>query len=374
MTDGETSRVRADAAAQWEALAPSLQHAPVGFAVLDASLRYVFVNDKLAAINGIAAAAHVGRHLHEVVPDLADDAQAAFETVLSRGAADTFEFAGETQAMTGYWAEAAFPIEVPSGERYVGVIVADITDRKALERRLASEARTAARVVSELQRTLLPPAQLSTVDGVDLAGAYTPTAGAPIGGDWYGSAVARPDLISLSVGDVAGHGLGAVRAMAEIRFGLRSLALRGERPSVVLAALNAQATLLDEPFVTALIVDVDSQRLTATIASAGHPPPLVRHANGDVAIVSTLVAPPLGAIRDAVYPECIMTLAHGDTLLLYTDGLIERRGENLDTSIERLVQVFRSADRDDLSAACDTLMAHRADQGDDCAILLARIA
>ena len=225
-----------------------------------------------------------------------------------------------------------------------------------------------------LQRALLPTHSLTPVEGVELEGSYMAARGAVVGGDWYGSVPLGRSRIALGIGDVAGHGLDAVRAMAEVRFGQRSFASMGAGPGEILRHLNEQLHRFPhQPMVTTLAMRIDAADMTAAVASAGHLPPVVRHDTGLAELVEVRPGPPIGTVRSCVYPEVAFEISPGDTILMYTDGLIERRGEPITTSIDRLCTFLGDQDVTDLADVCRELMGRRPDEGDDCALLVAKV-
>lgn len=357
-----------------ELAAEALQQAPVGFALLDDGLRYVFVNDALAAMNGLSPERHLGRTVRSVVPGVADAAEEVFLGVLRTGDPAWVDLSGPTAARVGDWAETVFALEGPSGDMYLGVLVSEVTDHKRFERAARQEAARAARTTAELQRALLPPAVLGTVDGIRLAGRYVPAAGDPVGGDWYGTTVLSDHRIAFSVGDVAGHGIRALQLMAECRLGFRALAQLDDGPGVLLSRLGRQ---MGRPgrstMVTALCGVIDAHAMKFTIALAGHPPPLVRRADGKVATLDVHAQPPLGVGNSVEYREHTMRLLPGDTVVCFTDGLVETRDEGIDRSIERLGRLLSDHPVDDLEALCDALVGARSERWDDCALVAIRV-
>jgi sigma-B regulation protein RsbU (phosphoserine phosphatase) len=209
-------------------------------------------------------------------------------------------------------------------------------------------------VVDTLQRALLP-AFLPRVPGVTLASRYRAADDqTDIGGDWY-AAISLPDgCVGLAIGDVAGHGLGAVAQMAAARFSLRALALDELRPEVVLDRLNNVVRSFHEnALITTTYGIVDPREKTWTSATAGHVPPLVRSESGDVSFLDTKPGPPLGVETEFV--STTIGLEGSSHLLLYTDGLIERRKEDLDRGLARLKSVARTAPQDP-ELFCDAIL------------------
>ncbi len=225
------------------------------------------------------------------------------------------------------------------GERLVrrregAELLASSLDRLADEnRRLYAEQRT---VAQTLQHALLPEV-LPGVEGVDLSMRYVP--GSPameIGGDWYDAIVLDEHRLMVVVGDVSGRGLRAATIMAELRYGARAYAAQGDTPSAVLTKLSRLlAVETSGHFATVLcaLLEVDEHRLT--VASAGHPPPIV--ISGDSRqFLDVTAGLPVGVALDPSYTATTALVPAGATLLAFTDGLVERRGESLDVGMRRL--------------------------------------
>jgi anti-sigma regulatory factor (Ser/Thr protein kinase)/putative methionine-R-sulfoxide reductase with GAF domain len=189
------------------------------------------------------------------------------------------------------------------------------------------------RAAVALQRSLLPERLPELLD-VDIAARYLP-ARDEVGGDWYDVVPLPGGQIVLAIGDVVGHGARAAALMGEVRAGLRAYALEGHDPGMVLARLDhlLQATH-DRGMATAAVARLDPDTGALTIATAGHPPPIVASVSG-ARLLQVTPAPPLGARSLARYKESTASVAFDETLVMYTDGLVEVRGQSLDAGLER---------------------------------------
>jgi GAF domain-containing protein/anti-sigma regulatory factor (Ser/Thr protein kinase) len=186
-----------------------------------------------------------------------------------------------------------------------------------------------------LQRSLLPD-RLPNLAGIDAAARYLP-ARDEVGGDWYDVIDLPGGRVGLAIGDVAGHGLRAAALMGQLRAGLRAYALEGHPPGETLRRLDRMLqTISGRGMATAAYAVVDPATGTLHYASAGHPPPVLVRGGEEAILLEVSAAPPLGALPFAAYHEVEATLEPGDTILLYTDGLIERRREPLTEGLERL--------------------------------------
>jgi serine phosphatase RsbU (regulator of sigma subunit) len=231
------------------------------------------------------------------------------------------------------------------------------------------------RVSETLQLSLLP--RLDPVPGLATATGYAPGVDAArVGGDWYDLYRIDQGRIGLSVGDVAGHGITEAGVMAHIVASLRSSVLRcGKRPGAVLRELNEFLRLYhDGQMATGAYLLLDPATGSLRYSVAGHPPPLVIQPDGTSSFLRSGRGPLLGAFPQGTYPQARTRLAPGDTLLLYTDGLIERRGEDLDTGFARLRDLARATVGLSVREICALFLHHRpADQfDDDRAILVLR--
>jgi GAF domain-containing protein/anti-sigma regulatory factor (Ser/Thr protein kinase) len=263
-----------------------------------------------------------------------------------------------------------------SGRRYTED---DVPVALELARRVAPAVENARRyaddreVIEVLQRSLLPAA-LPSVPGVSIAGRYLPGAeGLRVGGDWYDALALRDGSLFLAIGDVVGHGVRAASSMGRLRNALEIYALDRDSPAEILDNLNRHFSALsdaDMATVGVLVHDPRTNRLR--YATAGHPPPLVRDPDGSVYFLDAPRGMPVCASPRATYDEFEVTMMPGTTLVLYTDGLVERRHEPLDEGLGRLADAVAAApsDVEDLADhVIDTLVA-RADSADDVALLV----
>ena len=245
------------------------------------------------------------------------------------------------------------------GGRFVGYVgtATDIHERKTMEQRLLRVYEREHRVAETLQRSLLPE-RLPEIHGLALAARYLPAgSGAAVGGDWYDALELLDGRVALVVGDVVGHGLRAAAVMGQLRNSMRAYALVDTSPANIVARLGrllsaggqeATATLL---FV---VLDRDSGEIAFT--SAGHPPPLVLTDEGPRFLEGGRSVP-VGSVEPAVFHEGRAVLSEGSTLLLYTDGLVERRQEPLEARLGHLASAAFDVHEGDLDGLCDHVLA-----------------
>jgi anti-sigma regulatory factor (Ser/Thr protein kinase) len=146
--------------------------------------------------------------------------------------------------------------------------------------------------------------------------------------------------VAVAIGDVVGRGLGAASSMAKLRNALRAYAVEFPSPSDVLVRLDGLIQILDPgEMATALYGVIDPVSLMCRLASAAHVPPVVRDPDGSVHVRPLDIGPPLGALVAATYPENVEELRPGSTLILCTDGLVERRRRSVDDGLQRLCEI-----------------------------------
>ena len=197
-------------------------------------------------------------------------------------------------------------------------------------------------IAETLQRALLPE-RLPDVDGLAIAARFTPGAQVEVGGDWYDAMVMPGGELAVVIGDVAGKGLRAASLMGELRSALRAYLLDGGPPQQVLGRLDRLARRSGH-MATAVLAFVEPSTGAVRFASAGHLPPLLVRSGGEVSLLRGGASAPLMVFDDDLAPATA-TLSRGDRLVLYTDGLVERRREPIDESLERLVGAAREVGR-----------------------------
>ncbi|MFE1860903.1 SpoIIE family protein phosphatase [Streptomyces anandii] len=227
-----------------------------------------------------------------------------------------------------------------------------------------------------LQEALLPHT-LPEVDGLAVAARYMPaTRGMDIGGDFYDLVRLGDTAAAAVIGDVQGHNAAAAALMGQVRTAVHAHAALGTLPDQVLAKTNRLlADLGPDLFTSCLYARLDFSRRSVTLASAGHPPPLLRLPGGDTRPLVVPPGPLLGIVDDAVFPVTEVALVPGMILALYTDGLVERPGADLDDSIADLARHLAHADDRDLDQLVDELVSDVGTTGqrtDDVAVLLLR--
>jgi GAF domain-containing protein/anti-sigma regulatory factor (Ser/Thr protein kinase) len=232
-------------------------------------------------------------------------------------------------------------------------------------------------VAETLQRSLLPE-ELPPVPGAVLASRYVPgAADVEVGGDWYDVIPLPGGRVGLAMGDVVSRGVRAASVMGQLRNALRAYALDGRPPAAVLERLHALLRTLERrEMATLAYMVLDPQSLTYSLASAGHPPPLVLGRDGDVDLIEEGRSPPLGAVAETLFGETSGTLEPGATLLLYTDGLVERRDMWVDEGLERLTLEAAAAAGSTPDELCDRLLSALVPHGggaDDVALLALRL-
>jgi PAS domain S-box-containing protein len=261
-------------------------------------------------------------------------------------------------------------LEPPAGELDRNVLV-ELAARAgvALDNAVLYDAER--RLALTLQRSLLPSG-LPALEGIELAARYLPGAGGrDVGGDFYIAHALEDGRLVLVIGDVMGHGAQAAARMGQLRAVLAAYAYDGDPPDRVLAHLSARAqALLDVPMATVLAAVYDPEPRRLTFALAGHLPPLIAPLDRPPAFVAARPGPPLG-VGAAEYERHVVDIPRGATVVLYTDGLIERRGHDIDEGLERLRRALIDV-RLPPEAVCAHVLARleRVDGGDDDIALL----
>ena len=241
------------------------------------------------------------------------------------------------------------------GERLVGYVgtATDIHERKEMEEKLSRAAAADHEVAETLQRSLLPES-LPAIDGVELEARYLPASrGAAIGGDWYDAIELDDGRVAVVVGDVVGHGLRAATVMGQLRNAFRAYALVETSPAQTLVRLNRLLAKDGRDLMaTALCLAIDRDTGEVSFSSAGHPPPLVISNGGEVRYLEEGGSVPLGTADPVAFRDATARLESGATLVLYTDGLVERRDTSLDDRLAQLATVASVSDGE-LGDVCD---------------------
>ncbi|WP_327341015.1 SpoIIE family protein phosphatase (plasmid) [Streptomyces sp. NBC_01324] len=229
-----------------------------------------------------------------------------------------------------------------------------------------------------LQSTMLPR-RIHDVKGGEIAVRYHAAwSGRQVGGDWYDVIALPKDRFGIVVGDVQGHDTHAAAIMGQLRIALRAYAGEGHPPSTVLARASRFLAELDtDRFATCTYAQVDLGSGTVRVVRAGHFGPLIRHTDGRVGSPQVRGGLPLGIstdFGDEEYPETRLDLVPGETLVLYTDGLVEEPGADIDDGVRTLVNEVSAG-----PAGAEALADHLSDRlwerwgsGDDVALLVLR--
>ncbi|MER5661333.1 PP2C family protein-serine/threonine phosphatase [Streptomyces mirabilis] len=388
----------------------------------------VDANRAYEKVSGRSLAELLGRCVFDVFPDNPSDVRAggpqalraSLERVLATGGPDTMavqKYSVEGPDRSGvfeerYWSTVNIPLLDADGRvslivhrveevtalirarRALGAapelpltaedaMTADLLNRSLELQELNEELRKAhARaheVAVTLQRAMLPSTSLPDRPGVAVR--YRPaTSFLNVCGDWYDLIDLDARRLAVAVGDVVGHGLEAAGTMGQLRSALSAAIRATGRPATALTTLAAHAHTVDGALAaTAVQAVIDHTALTVTYSRAGHPPPLLAHGDGSVEVLDSATDPPLGAGDDSL-PRCESTVGYGpgSTLVLYTDGLIERRGEDIYAGLDRLAHSVERHHRlgPELLAdavLADLLPAPRRGPDDDTALVVIRL-
>jgi serine phosphatase RsbU (regulator of sigma subunit)/anti-sigma regulatory factor (Ser/Thr protein kinase) len=228
-------------------------------------------------------------------------------------------------------------------------------------------------IAETLQRSLLRK-HLPEFPGMTIASRYLPARQeAEVGGDWY-DALALPDgRVGLVMGDVAGRGIQAAAVMGQLQNAVRAYAMEGHAPAVILERVTRLLDLRE--MATVLYLVFDPPTWTVQYANAGHLPPMVISPDGKASLLLEGGSPPIGSAGEVLFKEERVSIAPGSTIVLYTDGLVEVRGEPIDQGLDRLVRAASGQPPDQPEALLDhllsTMLGHEAG-ADDVALLALR--
>ncbi|MGD3108916.1 SpoIIE family protein phosphatase [Streptomyces sp. YGL11-2] len=399
---------------------------PSPYLVLGPDLVIADVNEAFCRVTGSTRKNLLGRHFFDAFPDNPADPSAegvrklhaSLHRVLRSKEPDTMAVqkydipVADQPGMfdTRWWSAINTPVLGPDGQ--VSWIVhrgTDVTafilshpdprpregwapsDVEAMEVELYARARELQRLNEELHQAharerqvavTLQEAMLHTPHLVrhrDTAVRYLPAAGSlNVCGDWYDVVDLPENRFAVAVGDVVGHGLEAAAVMGMLRSGLSAAVRSVEGPARALEVLSLYALDVEGALSTTVVqavVDTHARRIT--YSSAGHPPPVLLHQDGTCDLLDQATDPPLGArLEDVPRPQASVPYTPGDTFVLYTDGLIERRGEDIDAGLQRLADALARHTRHNPERLADALLAHlgvSSGARDDIALVVLRL-
>jgi PAS domain S-box-containing protein len=315
------------------------------------------VNAQAERLFGYGRAEIVGRHVETLVPERFRDPH-PFQNPQTHASRAGAELWGQRKDGTEFAIEMSLsPLETESGV-LVSSSIRDITERKRAD---------------VLQRSFVPE-RLPELPGLHVTARFEPGGtGVDVGGDWYDVLELDGGKVGIAIGDVAGRGIQAAALMSQLRNALRAYALEQHPPAAALEHLNRLAWRREGIVMATLIYLVlDPGSGVMRMSSAGHLPPLQAKRDGETVYLNEGRSLPLGVARDTPYVEAEYVLEPGATLLLYTDGLIEKRSTPIDDGLEQLARAVSARPGDDLEALCDQLMASVSGSQDDVALLALR--
>ncbi|QJS08291.1 SpoIIE family protein phosphatase [Streptomyces argyrophyllae] len=403
---------------------------PSPYLVLGPDLIIVDVNQAYLEATERTREDLLGRHIFAAFPDNPDDPEAdgvrnlnaSLHRVLTTSRPDTMglqKYDIPDMDRPGvfeerWWSPVNTPVLGPDGQvAYIIHRVEDVTpfvkahqaahptgiragqyleETQALEAELYSRARELQRLNEELRQAhtrerevalALQEAMLHAPDLAqhphDVTVRYLPATGSlNVCGDWYDVVDIPPDRLALAVGDVIGHGLQAAAVMGMLRSALSAATRALERPAQALEVLGLYARSIEDALgTTAVQVLADTRSRLITYSNAGHPPPILLRRGGDRELLDQATDPPLGARPQHVpRPQASLPYKPGDTLVLYTDGLIERRGEDIDAGLGRLIDVLGTHGDLGTEQLADTVLARLGVSSggrDDIALIVVRL-
>ncbi|MFF5188616.1 PP2C family protein-serine/threonine phosphatase [Streptomyces sp. NPDC000345] len=401
------------------------QALPGMVALLTPGLVYADANEEFLRVAGRRREQVIGRHLFDVFPDNPNDPgasgvrnlQSSLERVLATGERDAMalqRYDVEDADRPGEWDERYWsPVNAPvfgpdgsvvllvhrveevteliraRGSRSVGrpgsrarVLEAELYTRarelQELNERLRLAHAREREVALALQEAMLP-ARPQVADH-HAAVRYRPAVGSlNVCGDWYDLVdLVGGNRIGVSVGDVVGHGLEAAGVMGQLRSALTAASRVAGGPAEALDVLGRYAHVVDgAESATAVTTFIDFDHRTITYSSAGHPPPALVHPDGRVEFLDQATDAPLDASPDpGPRPQACTVYDRGATLVLYTDGLVERRHEDIDTGLGRLAEALSLHREADPETLADSVLLELLPQGgatDDTALVVVRL-
>ncbi|MCJ1678865.1 serine/threonine-protein phosphatase [Streptomyces sp. APSN-46.1] len=340
--------------------------------------RVAYLNDAYTAGFG---ARTTGAPAHESLPELGDLGLLPLLDQVQRSGKPRTAKNRTTPGGGSSYTVTCTPVDFPKADtgsapdpHHAGILIhlADVTDHaEAVERLRASERRQREAAVT-LQRSLLPQ-ELEQPDDLRIAATYQPGGTeAAVGGDWYDVITLGAGRTALVIGDVMGRGVRAAAVMGQLRTAVRAYARLDLPPHEVLQLLDGLAAEIDASQIATCVYAVhDPNEGQLAYASAGHLPILVRDEDGTVRRAADPTGPPLGT-GGWLHTSGTIALGPGSTAVLYTDGLVERRGEDIDEGVAALERALSGA-QGTPAVICDRLMRALgvdADHDDDVAVMV----
>ncbi|MDA1368035.1 serine phosphatase RsbU (regulator of sigma subunit) [Glycomyces algeriensis] len=400
--------------------------APSPYLIINPDLVIVEVNEAYLAATGRTRDDLLGKQIFTAFPDNPADAHAdgvrnlnaSLQRVLSLGKQDTMALQKYDIPVAHppgafeerWWSPINTPVLGPDGAvEWIIHRVEDVTpflkaiasggwpltgrsiDREVLVTELYARARELQHVNEELrlahtrerqvattlQEAMLQSPDLARHDNVALR--YLPATGSlTVCGDWFDMVDLPDGRFGVAVGDVVGHGLEAAAVMGMLRSALSATIRALERPAQALDVLNLYARSIEGAQNTTVVwAMVDPRSSLIVYSNAGHPPPVLVHPDGTCQMLDEAADPPLGSRpHHAPHPQAALSYRPGDTLVLYTDGLFERRGEDIDAGLTRLVDALSRHGTESPELLADDVLSDLGVAGgarDDIALLIVRL-
>lgn len=356
-------------------------HAPVMIWITDADGNCTYLNRRWYDFTGQSEPDALGfGWLEATHPEDRPRAERTFLDATERRSAFSLDYRLRRHDGEYRWAVDAAAPRVDDEGRFLGFVgsVLDISDRKQAEQMLMDQRDREHDIALRLQQSMLPAAPVDD-DRVEIAAAYVPGADhLQVGGDWFETFHVRDGRIGVLVGDVVGHNIEAAASMGQLRAGSLALSAHVATPAELLDELDefAQRNSITD-FTTAMCVFLDPEDGRIEYCSAGHPPAVSCPRQGPVRWLDGGRSMPLGIAQRVVRPTATDVLGVDEVLVVYSDGLIERRGESLDLGFDRLAAAVARHRDGTMAELCQGALDAAADRHgveDDTVIVALRLA